>query len=294
MVQHASSSIICRPLLSFHIDVEAHDKNGRVYLSPASRVALTSSVASVEIFDHALPSSILRLSPSTHDFTCLERHPPTRLPRPSRTFLHGSLSRPRIVPFLFPAFLSVWTECVEDRIPWLRSVSFLSIRFHTTDRTRATRGRPISISSDHVLTVPPPKTDPIGSIGRSDEAKPRGRRRRFCTDDEDEDEMATRARVVRLPGVQACTRRVPAKVKAAVDAMEEPLWEGHAERMRMLLEREAREAMKRQVHRLDKVRVRTTRKARTEKKHAKFRKGSLETDGTNQTCREPRNMRKAP
>ena len=78
--------------------------------------------------------------------------------------------------------------------------------------------------------------------------------------------MATRARVVRLPGAQACKRRVPGKAKASVDAMEEPLWEGHAERMRMLLEREAREAMKRQVHRLDKVRARTTEQARPEKK----------------------------
>ena len=209
-----------------------------------------------------LPSDACLPTPTLHS----PRSPSSPSSRPSRTFLHGFHSRPRTVPFLFPAFPSAWTECVEDDVPWFRSVSFVSIRFHTTDRTRATRGRPVPISSDHVLFVSPPKTDPIGSIGRSDEAKPRGRRRRFCTDDEDEDEMATRARVVRLPGVQACTRRVPAKVKAAVDAMEEPLWEGHAERMRMLLEREAREAMKRQVHRLDKVRARTPEQARPEKK----------------------------
>ena len=130
-----------------------------------------------------LPSDACLPTPTLHS----PRSPSSPSSRPSRTFLHGFHSRPRTVPFLFPAFPSAWTECVEDDVPWFRSVSFVSIRFHTTDRTRATRGRPVPISSDHVLFVSPPKTDPIGSIGRSDEAKPRGRRRRFCTDEDEDD-----------------------------------------------------------------------------------------------------------
>lgn len=152
IVQYASSSTICRPLHSFHVDTEALDKDVRVFLSPVRRVTLPSSVASVEIFDHPLPSSILRLSPNTHDLHHSTRSPPS----PS----HSSFpDLPPRVP-LPTEDRSLPLPCISLRLDrmrrgWRPSVSFGLFRFDPVSHHRSNPSDPGSTLSDLVGSRPP-------------------------------------------------------------------------------------------------------------------------------------------
>lgn len=179
------------------------------------------------------------------------------------------------------------------RFPFEPGAPSLSSLSDPSDRTRGTRRSSISdpVGSSRLSFDPQDGFQRISGLGWMREGR---RRRRSPTETSGAFGMATSARVLRLPGARPCIRRAPTKVRVVADAMEEPVWEGHAERMRMLLESEAREAMKRQVHRLDKVRARKGGRLRRELQFVNVRSRNGGADGMDGTVRARSNGRNAP